>query len=89
MPSPEQLGVVSAKTGESTVPDWNETRRKLDQLGAVCLQLEKLTDGGFRFSCLLPTSRPQFTHRIDAVAFTESDVLRLGTAKAEEWAKSR
>jgi hypothetical protein len=52
----------------------------------VCFHLEKLTPGGYRFSCLLPTAQPGRTHRIEAEAVTETEVVRLALAKAEEWA---
>jgi hypothetical protein len=89
MPTPDQLGISSAKFSAAEAADWTSARRRLDRLGAVCFHLEKIPAGGFRFTCLLPTSQPKRTHRVEAVAATEAEVVRLVLDKSEEWATSR
>jgi hypothetical protein len=80
LPSPEALGVTSARpAGDDPV------HRRLDQLGATCLHLEKLPQGGYRVSCLLPTSQADRSHRIDAQAETATEAVRLAVERAEAW----
>ena len=86
MPSPEQLGVASPRASASSTVDWAAAHRRLDGLHAVCFHLEKLPQGGFRFTCLLPTAQAGRTHRVDAVAATDAEVVSLALNKAEEWA---
>jgi hypothetical protein len=89
MPSPEQLGVSCAKIADKESAEWTAARQRLDRLGAVGFQMDKTGQGGFRFTCLLPTVQPGRIHRIDAVAATEADAVRLAIDKAEEWALRR
>jgi hypothetical protein len=85
IPSPHQLGITSASTSAAAV-DWNSARRRLDRLGAVYFHVEKLNAGGYRFTCLLPTSQRGHTHRVETVAATEAEAVHLALARAEEWA---
>jgi hypothetical protein len=87
LPSPEDLGVSAPRPTAGA--DWSAALRRFDQLGATGFQLEKLPQGGCRVSCLLPTSQPGRTHRIDAQAASDGDALRLALERAEEWAKQR
>jgi hypothetical protein len=89
LPSPQQLGIAPASRPSGPSTDWAEAHRRLDRLGAVCFQKEKLSQGGFRVTCLLPTARPEVHHRVEAFAATEAEVLRLTLDKAEEWAGGR
>lgn len=89
IPSPKQLGITPANTSAAAAVDWNATRRRLDRLGAVYFHLERLDAGGYRFTCLLPTSQRGRTHRVETVAATEADAIHLALAKAEEWAGGR
>ncbi|MCI0456012.1 MAG: hypothetical protein L0Z62_03410 [Gemmataceae bacterium] len=66
--------------------DWTAVHRRLDLLGATCLHLEKLPQGGCRFTCLLPTTQPSRNHRIETQAASEAEAVRLALQKAEEWA---
>jgi hypothetical protein len=86
MPSPEQLGVSKARPAGSA--DWGAAHRRLQELGAVCFQLEKLPQGGCRCTCLLPTAQPDRNHRIEAVSDSEADAVRLALDKAEAWAQA-
>src|SRR5688572_30824970 len=56
MPSPEQLGVNTARPGHESI-DWNAAHRRLNQLGATCFRIDKLDDGRWRATCLLPTAQ--------------------------------
>jgi hypothetical protein len=89
MPSPDQLGVALGKPSGSAGLDWAVVHHRLDQLGAVCFNLEKLPQGTYRFTCLLPTAQPGRTHRVEAVAASESEVVRLVLDRSEEWAGGR
>jgi hypothetical protein len=89
MPTPDQLGISCAKVADADAADWTTARRRLDRLGAVCFHLEKLAQGGYRFTCLFPTTQPKRTHRVEAVAATEAEVVRLVLDKSEEWAAGR
>ena len=89
MPSPKQLGIAPASASPTDAVDWNVARRRLDRLGAVYFHVEKLDGGGYRFTCLLPTSQRGRTHRVETVAATEADAIHLALAKAEEWAGGR
>jgi hypothetical protein len=84
LPSPESLGIARAPATASV--DWSATRTRLDRVGVIGFNLERLSPAGYRFTCLMPTSQPGRTHRVEAVAATEADVVRLALAKSEEWA---
>src|SRR5262249_44258591 len=89
MPSPEQLGVSCAPVADRSPFDWGAVHRRLDQLGMTCFHAEKLAQGGYRLTCLLPTKLPTRSHRIEAEAATEAEAARLVLAKAEEWVRGR
>jgi hypothetical protein len=85
MPSPEELGIACAKPVSHGDADWSLAYRRLQDLGAFCFQLDKLPQGGYRCTCLLPTSQPDRNHRIEAPAATEAAAVRLALDKAEQW----
>jgi hypothetical protein len=88
MPSPEELGIGSAKETESL--DWNAARRKLDSLGATAYRLEKSADGGFCFFCSLPhTNDPVRQRSFESRGRTESEAMQLALGQAEEWRAAR
>jgi hypothetical protein len=87
MPSPEELGVVATRPAVAPL-DPAAAYRRLEELGATCLQLEKAADG-VRVTCLLPTGQPGRAHRIDVRAAAAAEALRLTVLKAEEWAATR
>jgi hypothetical protein len=89
IPTPEQLGIALAPRTDAPPADWATARQRLDRLGAVCLHLEKLPQGGYRFTCLLATSQAGRTHRVEAQAATEAEVVRLALDRSEEWARGR
>ena len=54
LPSPEQLGVARGNSANRPVVDWGEVQQRLDRLGAISLHQQKLLDGGYRVTCVLP-----------------------------------
>lgn len=80
LPTPEQLGVAV-----TAAADWSAAHRRFEQMGAVCFRLEKLAHGGCRVSCVLPTTQPDLSHRVEAEASSEAEAVRLALDKAEEW----
>jgi hypothetical protein len=78
--------------------DWSATRARLQELGAIRFSLETTTNGMYRFSCWLPSSRPgpkrsssgdtratQDAERIEAVASTEAEAVRAGLERASHF----
>ena len=87
LPSPDQFGItIPSAAGGST--DWTAVHQQLDRLGALCVHVEKV-DGGCRFTCLLPTAQPERSHRVEAVASTEAEAVRLALDKCTEWSGGR
>ena|SRR5438132_3478146 len=89
LPTPEQLGVGLAKGSERQAIDWANVHDRLDRLGASCFHQQKVPEGGYRVTCLLPTARSERTHRIEAQAATEAAAVQAVLAQAEQWAASR
>ena len=89
MPSPEELGVARRQESREERPDWTALHRRLDDLGARSIQLEKLARGGYLVSCLLPTSQADRYHRIESEAATEATAVRLAIERVEQWAAAR
>ena len=83
IPPPEQLGISLPSVPKTNAPNWVE---ELERLAAISYRLDKLAEGGCRFTCLLPTSHPGFNHRVEAEAATETEAVRLVLDKAREWA---
>ena len=86
LPSPEQLGV--ARRAPETV-DWTATHQRLEELGAVGFQLESLTGGGFRFSCLIPTGQPDRAYRIEGQGTTQAEAVRIALERAAPYRRGR
>ncbi len=87
IPAPEDLGVQAARLSASL--DWAAVHARLDQLGATCFHLERLPEGSYRFTCLLPTSQRDRQHRIEASGADKADTIRLALSRAEAWAQAR
>jgi hypothetical protein len=88
LPTPEQLG-LSAPAAKDGKADWTAAHRRLDRLGAVSFQVQKLPEGNCRFVCLLPTDQPNYNHRVEVEAATEAEAVRLGLDRAESWTRQR
>jgi hypothetical protein len=65
--------------------DWAAVHQQLERCGALGFQHERLAQGTYRMSCLLPTAQPDRKHRIDVEAASETEAVRLMLAKANEW----
>jgi hypothetical protein len=89
IPPPEELGISPAPLAEMNGADWTQAHRDLERLASISYQLDKLPEGGCRFTCLLLTSQPGFTHRVEAEAATEAEAVRLVLDKAKEWANCK
>jgi hypothetical protein len=66
--------------------DWTAVHGQLNDLGATCIHLERLAQGGCRMTCLLATADQGRTHHIDVRAGSEADAVRLALAQAQEYA---
>jgi hypothetical protein len=53
-------------------------------MGATDFHLDR-SPAGYRLSILLPGDAPGLTRRVDAVAVTEAEAVRLGLARAEQY----
>jgi len=81
-PTPEQLGIaVPARTPVQV--DWNLTRQRLQQMGALTFQLDRLPDDGRRFSITLPTAETGKTHMIQGNGATEAEAVRQALERAD------
>ena len=89
MPTPEQLGLRSPRAADGEPTDWRKACRRLEELGAICFQLEKLPQGGWRFRCLLSTGQPNHSRSMEAEATTEMEAVGKVLYQAEEWRRSR
>jgi hypothetical protein len=85
MPSPEELGVHMVKTEEPAV-DWNQVDQRLRQFRAISIHRQRLTQGGYRFLFLLPTGQADRVQRVEAVAATEAEAVRMALEKADQLA---
>jgi hypothetical protein len=79
LPAPEQLGVTSVD-----VRDWSTTHARLERLGVLSFQEQKLADGSCRFTCVLPMNGMQ-EHRIEAEASSAAEAEQVALAEAENW----
>jgi hypothetical protein len=80
MPSPEALGVAVRPAASG--PDWTALHARMQELGAVSFHMDALPDGRHRFTCWLPQGQPGVTQRIEALAATEAEAVRLGLEQA-------
>jgi hypothetical protein len=84
IPTPEEVGVAASRPAAAAV-DWAATHRRLQELGVVGFCLERLPDGGSRFSCLLPRPGAASPQRIEASAGREHEAVRLCLEQAGRW----
>lgn len=80
MPSPEQLGVAVHSAASN--PDWTALHARMKQLGVVSFHMDTVADGRARFTCWMPGGQPGLTQRIEAVAATQDEAVRLGLDRA-------
>jgi hypothetical protein len=84
LPSPEQLGVAAPKPGEVGL-DWGTVETRLQKLQPVCFQINQ-AQGGWKVICVLPTSLPEKTHRIETEAASRAEAVMAALQRAEQWA---
>lgn len=84
IPSPAQLGIESSPTPETV--DWASAKNRLERLGAISLNLDRERSGEVRFTCLFATAMANKKHRVEAVAATEAEAVRLVLERSEQWA---
>jgi hypothetical protein len=89
LPSPDELGVVPPGRTAAAIIDWNETRSRLDRLGAIGWQSTQLNDGRHRVAFVLRTKQADQVQHIEATATTEAEAVTAALARAEEWATTR
>jgi len=82
MPSPEQLGVAVHPTAAG--PDWSAMHARIKELGIVSFHLESLPENRCRFTCWVPRGQPGVTRRIEVLAATEAEAVRLGLEQAAQ-----
>jgi hypothetical protein len=84
MPSPEALGIQRRNNVEV---DWSSVQRRLSRMSITSFHSEKLPNGGYRFTCVVPSlDRPQ---RVEAEALHEADAIDQALRQAEEWVSRR
>jgi hypothetical protein len=81
VPSPEQLGIAASSKPAAQAVDWTDARRRLDELGAVGFNLQKLADDRYQFTVLVPLAESTKTRRVEATAGTEAEAVRLALAR--------
>jgi hypothetical protein len=87
MPSPDQLGVDVRPS--AAVCDWTAIHRRMEELGVVSFQLDRLNADVFEITCLLPTAEAGRTHRIEAHGATEAEAVRCALDEAQRWKNQR
>lgn len=66
--------------------DWTAAKQRLDKVGASAYRLEKVAEGGFRFTCVLPYPQSQTQERqFQAQAAGEAEAVELALRQAEIW----
>src|SRR5262249_323405 len=88
LPSPEELGVSSARAPSESF-DWSPIQRRFREAGASCFHVEFQPEGRCNLICLVPSDRPDRTHRIDAEGSSEEETARLAVQKLDEWHAAR
>lgn len=92
LPSPEELGLAAAPaatvSAKTTTLDWNFAHSRLQRLSAVGFHIDRLSDGGFRVTFLLPTNQSQRTHHIESEAQTEAAAVLGALDQAEAWMRT-
>jgi hypothetical protein len=96
LPAPENLGVGCGCGRCECSPchcnaqvDWAEVHARLERLGALSFQEQKLAGGGYRVSFLLPTEREDRSQHVQATAQTALQAAGLALDRAEELARRR
>lgn len=73
----------AAQAAPAASVDWNVVHTRLQEMGAISSQVRRVPEGGFRFTCLLPTGQADQARRVEADGTTEVEAARLALAQAE------
>jgi hypothetical protein len=87
MPSPDQLGVIVRPVAGAC--DWTAIHRRMQELGVVSFQMDRLNADVFQITCLLPTAEAGRTHRIEAHGSTEAEAVRWALDEVQRWKSQR
>jgi hypothetical protein len=85
MPLPSELGIAGPKSAF----DWSSAHARLRELGVLSFQLERLTEGGYRFHCRLPDEVSASGHSFEARGATEGEAVETVLVKARQWVQAR
>jgi hypothetical protein len=86
-PPPEQLGIGIRPA--PTQPDWNATRLRLHDMGALKFNLEQPAPNAYRFTILLPTALESKTFEVEGVGATETEAMHMALDRADRWRTAR
>ncbi len=94
LPSPEALGVTTSLSSPvqaaATAPlDWNVIQGRMDRLGVLRYQKDRLPAGGMRVLLLLPTADATKAQPVEAQADTEAAAVTLALNAAESWLRNQ
>ena len=87
MPSPDQLG-VNVRPADGAC-DWTAIHRRMQELGVISFQMDRLNADVFQITCLMPTAEAGRTHRIEAHGATEAEAVRCALDEAQRWKSQR
>jgi hypothetical protein len=76
--------VAPTAPGAPTTVDWNSTRSRLNQMGALSFNLVKLPGGTHRMVITLPTTDPNRSRLVEVEAEGEAAAVATALQKAEE-----
>jgi hypothetical protein len=84
LPPPEQLGIGLAQATGSARLDWNQVHQELRRLGTLNFQMQRLPEGNYRLTLILPTAQPDRTLRVEAQGCSEGEAVRSAIAQVEQ-----
>lgn len=99
MPSPDQLGVqvpvnlvqqpAQPARPVETALDWTAARRRMKELGVSGFVVDEPPSGGCHFTCWISNPATQQSRRIEALAASESEAVRLALDRVAQLAARR
>jgi hypothetical protein len=99
LPTPESLGIRPAAQAPAALPepmpvatakiDWNDVHARLQRLGALRFQLDKLPDGRTRAGFWLPTGPMSAPLPVEAIGDNEASAVLNALQRAETQVASR
>jgi hypothetical protein len=84
-PSPQQLGIGGSSPAVTAPLDWNATRKRLQDLGALSFQLERPAADAYRFTITLPTAQLGKPYHVEGAGGTEVEAVQAALAKADKY----